>query len=91
MASESSLRREYAPVEEKGGAEDGARARAQTGTNGSEYALYSPMEESENKPGNGVGVETGVAERTESGNILDDMDKFQREIDELRHRYKQAG
>ncbi|KAI8939671.1 hypothetical protein NX059_003429 [Plenodomus lindquistii] len=74
-ASESSLRREYAPVEEK----------PALGANTSEYALYSPVEESENT------LSTGVVERTESGNILDDMEKFQREIDELRNRYKQAG
>jgi hypothetical protein len=65
VASESSLRREYAPVDEKSG--------------GSEYALYSPNEESENN-----------LEQEDSNNILDDMEKFQREIEELRQRYTKA-
>lgn len=77
MASESSLRREYAPAaDEKGG--------------GGEYALYSPKEESENrleKSSSSSG--TKVAEsRSDSSNILDDMEKFQREIEELRLRFK---
>ena len=33
----------------------------------------------------------GVAQRTDSSNILDDMERFQREIDELRVKFKQAG
>ena len=33
----------------------------------------------------------GIGARTDSSNILDDMEKFQREIDELRVRFKQAG
>ncbi|KAH7393911.1 hypothetical protein DE146DRAFT_633850 [Phaeosphaeria sp. MPI-PUGE-AT-0046c] len=70
VASESSLRREYAPIDEKGA---------------SEYALYSPNEEAEKKL-----VGDAALTQTESGssNILDDMDKFQREIEELRSRYK---
>ena len=79
MASESSLRREYAPVDEE---------------RGNEYALYSPNEERENRLGgvDEVGKEVG---RSDSRNILDDMEKFQREIDELRSRTRagtgQAG
>ena len=64
VASESSLRRTYEPVDEK---------------TENEHALYSPIEESERRLG------------LDSSNILDDMEKFQREIDELRTRYKQAG
>ncbi|KAI4664908.1 uncharacterized protein J4E79_003207 [Alternaria viburni] len=78
VASESSLRREYAPADEKGG---------------NEYALYSPMEESEKKLGldeNMAGGKEGEG-RSDSSNILDDMEKFQREIDELRTKYKQTG
>ncbi|KAH6873154.1 hypothetical protein BKA58DRAFT_411006 [Alternaria rosae] len=76
--STDSLRREYAPVDDKGG---------------NEYALYSPMEESEKK----LGLDENMADgkegegRSDSTNILDDMEKFQREIDELRTKYKQAG
>jgi hypothetical protein len=66
VASERSLRREYVPADEKGG---------------SEYALSSPNEESEDRLG------SGAQTRTDSTNILDDMDKFQREIEELRLRY----
>jgi len=72
------LRREYAPADEKGG---------------NEYALYSPMEESEKK----LGLDENMARgkegegRSDSSNILDDMEKFQREIDELRTKYKQTG
>ena len=55
---------------------------------GHEYALYSPREEAEDTLANaGAGGEG----RKDSNNILDDMEKFQREIDELRNRYKQAG
>ncbi|KAF3047483.1 hypothetical protein E8E12_008491 [Didymella heteroderae] len=52
----------------------------------SEYALSSPREEAE------VTLASATVEtRKDSNNILDDMEKFQREIDELRNRYKQAG
>lgn len=92
VASESSLRREYAPVDEDKAA-------------GNEYALYSPLEESERRLGldenlvNGKdttaagGAAAGaVAEsRSDSSNILDDMDKFQQEIEALRTRYTQKG
>lgn len=71
VASESSLRREYAPVEER------------TGT---EYALYSPKEESENTLASAGAPSTET--RSDSTSILDDMEKFQREIDELRNRYR---
>jgi hypothetical protein len=73
VASESSLRREYAPVNERGG---------------NEYALASPKEESENKFGSGAALSQTTSD---SNNILDDMDKFQREIEELRLKYKKAG
>ncbi|KAF2827256.1 hypothetical protein CC86DRAFT_445285 [Ophiobolus disseminans] len=73
MASESSLRNEYAPADEKGG---------------NEYALYSPNEEAENKLGlDAVPTEAG----SDPNNILDDMEKFQREIEELRQRYTKAA
>lgn len=67
VASESSLRREYAPADEN--------------------ALYSPQEEIENTLGSSAKLEET---RSDSSNILDDMDKFQREIEELRLRYKQT-
>lgn len=77
MASESSLRRAYAPVDEKGE---------------NEHALYSPVDEKERVLGVdesvSVGAEKGQEVRSNSSNILDDMEKFQREIDELRTRYK---
>jgi len=72
MASESSLRNEYAPTVEKGGRE---------------YAVYSPNEESENKLDSGAAL---GGTRSDSNNILDDMEKFQREIEELRQRYSKA-
>jgi hypothetical protein len=77
-ASENSLRYDYAPVEEK---------------TGNEYALYSPREEAEDTLASGaLPTDAGAEEgRKDSSNILDDMEKFQREIDELRNRYKQAG
>lgn len=52
----------------------------------SEYALYSPREEAEDTL-----ASAGTESRKDSNNILDDMEKFQREIDELRNRYTQAG
>jgi len=88
----ASDRRGYATVEEKG--------------EENEYALYSPNEESEKRLGTGGdGVDdekvvmnsggekeaAGIGARTDSSNILDDMEKFQREIDELRVKFKQAG
>lgn len=56
---------------------------------GNEYALYSPREEAEDTLASAA-VNTTEG-RKDSNNILDDMEKFQREIDELRNRYKQAG
>jgi hypothetical protein len=73
VASESSLRREYAPADER---------------TGNEFPLYSPNEEAENAMG--ANMDT-AGPRSDSNNILDDMEKFQREIDELRNRFKQAG
>jgi hypothetical protein len=55
---------------------------------GNEYALYSPREEAEDTL---ASAGAGGEGRKDSSNILDDMEKFQREIDELRNRYKQAG
>jgi hypothetical protein len=51
------------------------------------------MEESEKKLGLDENLDGGKGGggRSDSSNILDDMEKFQREIDELRTRYKQAG
>ncbi|CAO2656161.1 Nn.00g049640.m01.CDS01 [Neocucurbitaria sp. VM-36] len=71
VASESSLRREYAPADEKGG---------------NEYALYSPKEESESRSESSDAV--FAESRGDSSNILDDMERFQREIEELRLRFK---
>lgn len=72
VASESSLRREYAPVD------------SQTLD---ENALYSPRDERENT----LDIPPKSEEsRSDSNNILDDMEKFQREIDELRNKYKQV-
>jgi hypothetical protein len=73
VASENSLRREYAPIDERGG---------------NEYALSSPNEESENRLGSGAVLSQTTSD---SSNILDDMDKFQKEIEELRLKYKKAG
>lgn len=54
-----------------------------------EYALYSPREEAEDSL---ASAGSGVAEvRKDSNSILEDMEKFQREIDALRGKYKQAG
>ncbi|KAF2658066.1 hypothetical protein K491DRAFT_690416 [Lophiostoma macrostomum CBS 122681] len=66
LASESSLRHEYAPSSEN------------------EHVLYSPKEEVEEP----LSLEPVMMTKSDSSNILDDMDKFQREIDELRQRYK---
>ncbi|EDU49345.1 hypothetical protein PtrSN002B_002719 [Pyrenophora tritici-repentis] len=86
--SVASDRRSYATVDEK--AEN-------------EYALYSPNEEIEKRLGSsgdenagvnssGGGKESmGIEARSDSSNILDDMEKFQREIDALRVKFKQAG
>ncbi|EUC41833.1 hypothetical protein COCMIDRAFT_8504 [Bipolaris oryzae ATCC 44560] len=79
VASESSLRRAYAPLDEKGE---------------NEHALYSPVDEKERVLGVddsvvSVGTDKGGEEvRSNSSNILDDMEKFQREIDELMGKYK---
>ena len=54
----------------------------------SEYALYSPREEAENVLDSDAHLEEG---RKDSNNILDDMEKFQKEIDELRARYTKAA
>ena len=69
VASESSLRYEYAPASEN------------------ESVLYSPSEEKD-QPRN-ISLEPITITESNSSNILDDMAKFQREIDELRERYKQ--
>ncbi|KAG9191796.1 N-acetyltransferase [Alternaria panax] len=77
VASERSLKRTYAPVGEKGE---------------NEHALYSPVEESEMRLGLDENVSGGKIEvRSDSSNILYDMEEFQREIDELRTRFKPAG
>jgi len=59
MASESSLRNEYALVEGKAGEE--------------------------------VGGEKGEAGVGMDSNILDDMDRFQQELEELREKYEKAA
>ncbi|KAF2793136.1 hypothetical protein K505DRAFT_375527 [Melanomma pulvis-pyrius CBS 109.77] len=71
VASESSLRHEYARASEN------------------DQELYSPQEEVEVES-RGLGLSL---QQTTSGerNILDDMEKFQREIDELRAKYKPVG
>lgn len=53
--------------------------------------MYSPVDEKEKKLGTtDEKLDAGLPETTSnSSNILDDMEKFQREIDELRTRYKQ--
>lgn len=68
VASESSLKYEYAPAAE------------------SEPVLYSPKGEVEEP-------RTYNLEEVKSSpsNILDDMERFQREIDELREKYKKAA
>jgi hypothetical protein len=70
---------------------------------GEEWALVSPREEAEDlfesaggKDGAGVGGgggggEGGAEQRKDSSSILDDMERFQKEIDELRERYKGVG
>ncbi|KAJ4348118.1 uncharacterized protein N0V89_009490 [Didymosphaeria variabile] len=83
IASVSSLSREYAPADKD------------------EQALYSPREEPEEQSeqpfGEGrlsVGKEEGDAKRKDGSNaskILDDMERFQKEIDELRERYQKAA
>lgn len=67
-----------------------------------EQALYSPRGEVQNPSdaqdgGERLSVDAGAEgqDREKQGsnasNILDDMDRFQREIDELRERYKKAA
>ncbi|KAG9197280.1 hypothetical protein G6514_001919 [Epicoccum nigrum] len=64
-----------------------------------EWALVSPREEAEDqfasanpRLGLGDGGEpSSEPPRKDSSSILDDMERFQREIDELRERYKGAG
>lgn len=84
IASVSSLSREYTP----------------TGEN--EQALYSPREELEEPDALGIVQNVdGEPRASELGpersagsnasNILDDMEKFQREIDALRSRYEKAA
>jgi hypothetical protein len=46
--------------------------------------LYSPKEEVEEQ-------RSLEPAQSESANILDDMEKFQKEIEELRERYRQAS
>ena len=67
---------------------------------GEEWALVSPREEAEDlfdgaNPSQGLGGGGGGGEggeqRKDSSSILDDMERFQREIDELRSRYKGVG
>lgn len=78
IASESSLRYEYAKTAE------------------SEQVLVSPRESEEpgdkaveEKKDRGTGTAEGAA--TGSNSVLDEMERFQREIDELRERYKHAA
>lgn len=94
VASESSLRREYALPEE-------------TEQKSSDNALYSPEIESADKfdstplanstpPATTDDTAPTTTDahhgpRSDSSNILDDMEKFQREIDELRLKFKQSG
>ncbi|KAH8727098.1 hypothetical protein GQ44DRAFT_127701 [Phaeosphaeriaceae sp. PMI808] len=72
IASESSLRHEYASVDAKGQ---------------NEYALNSPNEHSEAN----LAASAASQGSEPNTNILDDMEKFQREIEELRQRYSKAG
>ena len=73
---------------------------------GEEWALVSPREEAEDLfksvggadgaghagEGGGAAEEpAGAEQRKDSSSILDDMERFQREIDELRSRYKGVG
>jgi hypothetical protein len=69
VASESSLKYEYAP------AADNAPM------------LYSPNEQVEEPES----LEPDTIQASTQTNILDDMEKFQREIDELRERYQKGG
>ncbi|ORY15853.1 hypothetical protein BCR34DRAFT_598127 [Clohesyomyces aquaticus] len=66
VASESSLRHEYAPASEF------------------DQPLYSPQDDITEEP---QMLETLEIPKSNSSNILEDLDKFQREIDELRKRY----
>jgi hypothetical protein len=66
VASESSLKHEYAPAAEN------------------EHPLYSPQEDIEEPRV----LESMPVTQSDSLNILDDMEKFQREIDQLRERYQ---
>lgn len=68
VASESSLRYEYAPVA------------------GNEHVLYSPKEEVDEPQS----MEPLAETRSDSTNILDDMERFQKEIDQLRERYQKG-
>jgi hypothetical protein len=60
---------------------------------GDEFALQSPtpLEKSEAMGGLGAAADQGpVVEAGASNDILDDMEKFQREIEELRRKYTKA-
>ncbi|KAF2685616.1 hypothetical protein K458DRAFT_387574 [Lentithecium fluviatile CBS 122367] len=71
VASESSLKYEYAPAAAE-----------------SEPALYSPREEEGENT-----TEVPIIKETQSNsnNILDDMERFQKEIEELREKYRHAA
>lgn len=58
----------------------------EVGRRGDESAVYSPGEEMGKQLGGDLDVGLG-AER----NILEDMDKFQRELDELREKYEKKA
>jgi hypothetical protein len=86
--SESSLRHEY-----------GRASHEYARGSENEHVLYSPKEE-RGEDTQSLGLkevssdESGEALREESSgssNILDDMERFQREIDELRKKYPTAG
>jgi hypothetical protein len=51
-----------------------------------EHPLYSPQEVDEPKS-----LEATTLSTTNTADILDDMEKFQREIDELRERYQKGS
>ncbi|KAF1956710.1 hypothetical protein CC80DRAFT_64073 [Byssothecium circinans] len=72
VASESSLKYEYAPT---------------STADGGEHALYSPKEGGEERSG----TEDKSKRMTATASILDDMDKFQKEIEELRAKYRTAA
>jgi hypothetical protein len=56
-------------------------------SSGDENALYSPKEEAEEPRS----LEPVTIEKNDNSSVLDEMERFQKEIDELRERYQKGS